>query len=500
MPQPQLGKNSKNLGFWYVAYTNSSTPMEEIYQKIAEFNPQRPKQSSEVVTQFEVTELWHNEETGIVNACDVTVPVQNVPTWLDLETRLSNAGEVENLVLRLVWPEFNMDEHRVDLPGAVKQLLLTRFGLELAYDYFPSCLAGASAFPRVVKPEGDEQAFAFCYLPKIAAIWSHTRFKPPLARQCVTNGIILAQKHERDDIKNFLNSKRNWQLPIASHDMFPALLCSLMLHRQIEFTQGDIKNNIQAVEGRTGYTDFKTKRKHLATGELADVAAKITDYSSRLASTDRKSKTLKNLMEFTQRTINSDQRVVSEGDKIMKNHIQVLQDRLKMQIVDREYTLKRAQIQNEVLLSLMSMNYSLSNTLISISTLRDAASMKTLAFVTMFFLPGSFISALFSTDVFDWEGVKKGAIGVPATPQFGLYWAITIPLTVVTFLLYFLWAECSSYERSQKREWKKWENWGLSSSESLDSEQSQSLRETFKEKPGQGHEGVSCLHQERAGV
>ncbi|KAJ4157416.1 hypothetical protein NW754_009060 [Fusarium falciforme] len=419
--------------------------MEEIYQKIAEFNPQRPKQSSEVVTQFEVTELWRNDDTGIVNACDATIPVQNVPTWLALETRPSASVGTETLVLRLVWPEFNMDEHRVDLPGAVKQLLLENFGLELAYEYFPSCLAGASAFPQVAKPHGDEQAFVFCYLPKIAAIWSHSRFRPPLARQSATNGIFL------------------------------------MLHGQIEITQGEIKNNIQAVEGRTGYTDFKTKRKHLATGELADVAAKITDYSSRLASTDRKSKTLENLMEFTQRTISSDQRVVSEGDKIMKNHIRVLQERLKMQVVDREYTLKRAQIQNEVLLSLMSMNYSLSNTLISISTLRDAASMKTLAFVTMFFLPGSFISALFSTDVFDWDGVKKGTIGVPATPQFGLYWAITIPLTVVTFLLYFLWAECSSYERSQKREWKKWENWGLSSSESLESDQSQSLRETFKE-------------------
>ncbi|KAJ4313114.1 hypothetical protein N0V84_009595 [Fusarium piperis] len=455
--------------------------MEEIYQKIAEFNPQRPKESSETVTQFEATELWRNDNTGIVNAYDIVVPVQNVPTWLALETRPSASVGNETLVLRLVWPEFDTDEHRIDLPDAVKQLLLARFGLELAYDYFPSCLAGASAFPQVAKPDRDEQAFAFCYLPKIAAIWSHSRFKPPLVRQSVTNGILLAKRKERDTIKQFLKSQSKWQLSTASHDMFPALLCSLMLHSQIEFTQGKIKNNIQAVEGRTGYTDFKTKRKHLATGELADVAAKITDYSSRLASTDRKSKTLENLMEFTQQIISSDQRVVSEGDKIMKNHIQVLQERLKMQVVDREYTLQRVQIQNEVLLSLMSMNYSLSNTLISISTLRDAASMKTLAFVTMFFLPGSFISALFSTEVFDWDGVKKGAIGVPATPQFGLYWAITIPLTVVTFLLYFLWAECSSYERSQKREWKKWENWGLPSSESLDSEQSQSLRETFKE-------------------
>jgi hypothetical protein len=322
--------------------------MEEIYQKIAEFNPQRPKQSSEIVTQFEVTELWRNDDTGIINACDITVPVQNVSTWLALETRPSASVGTETLVLRLVWPEFNMDEHRVDLPGAVKQLLLGSFGLELAYDYFPSCLAGASAFPRVAKPDRDEQAFAFCYLPKIAAIWSHSRFRPPLVRQSVTNGILLAQRKERETIKQFLKSESKWQLSIASHDMFPALLCSLMLHGQIEITQGEIKNNIQAVEGRTGYTDFKTKRKHLATGELADVAAKITDYSSRLASTDRKSKTLENLMEFIQRMISSDQRIISEGDKIMKNHIQVLQERLKMQVVDREYTLKRAQIQNEV--------------------------------------------------------------------------------------------------------------------------------------------------------
>ncbi|KAM0432405.1 hypothetical protein ACHAPT_004949 [Fusarium lateritium] len=455
--------------------------MEEIYQKIAEFNPQRPKQSSEAVAKFDVTELWYNDNTGIVNAYDDTIAVQNVASWLDLETRPCASAGTETLVVRLVWPEVNLDEHRVDLPS--QQLLLARFGLQLAYDYFPSCLAGASAFPKVAKPKGDEQAFAFCYLPKIAAIWSHSRFRPPLARQSATNGIMLAQPKEREVIKQFLKSESKWQLPIASHEMFPALLCSLMLHSQIELTQGQIKGNIQAVEGRTGYTDFKTKRKHLATGELAEVAAKITDYSSRLASTDRKSKTLENLMGFAQRIISSDQSTASEGDKIMKNHIQVLQERLNMQVVDREYTLKRAQIQNEVLLSLISMNYSLSNTLISISTLRDAASMKTLAFVTMFFLPGSFISALFSTNVFDWDGVKKGTIGVPATPQFQLYWAITIPLTVVTFILYFLWAECSSYERSQKREWKKWENWGFSSTESLESEvQSRPAREMIKEK------------------
>lgn len=67
--------------------------------------------------------------------------------------------------------------------------------------------------------------------------------------------------------------------------------------------------------------------------------------------------------------------------------------------------------------------------------------MKTLAIVTMLFLPGSFISALFSTSMFDWDSVdpNSNSIGVRTMPQFTLYWAITIPLTIVTFILFFFW-------------------------------------------------------------
>lgn len=82
---------------------------------------------------------------------------------------------------------------------------------------------------------------------------------------------------------------------------------------------------------------------------------------------------------------------------------------------------------------------------------RDAASMKTLAVVTMFFLPGSFVSALFSTELFAWDSVDQRAstIGVPTTPQLTLYWAVTIPLTVLTFLLYFLWLWYQKRERER---------------------------------------------------
>lgn len=101
-------------------------------------------------------------------------------------------------------------------------------------------------------------------------------------------------------------------------------------------------------------------------------------------------------------------------------------------------------------MNLIAQHDSINNTDIALSSHRDASSMKTLAVVTMFFLPGSFIAALFSTPCFDWDIVDPdnwSSIGVASTPQFNLYWAITIPMTVVTFVLYFVWLQFSVSQR-----------------------------------------------------
>lgn len=91
---------------------------------------------------------------------------------------------------------------------------------------------------------------------------------------------------------------------------------------------------------------------------------------------------------------------------------------------------------------------------ISKASYRDASSMKTLAIVTMFFLPGSFVSALFSMPMFDWDKAKSAprSIGVALLPQFSLYWVITLPLTIATFCLYFIWLWYLKRERVQEGE------------------------------------------------
>lgn len=61
---------------------------------------------------------------------------------------------------------------------------------------------------------------------------------------------------------------------------------------------------------------------------------------------------------------------------------------------------------------------------------RDSSSMKTVAIMTMAFLPATFFAALFAMPLLEWDGshmVQKG---------FWVYWACTIPVTLLVFGLW----------------------------------------------------------------
>ena len=65
---------------------------------------------------------------------------------------------------------------------------------------------------------------------------------------------------------------------------------------------------------------------------------------------------------------------------------------------------------------------------------RDSSSMKTLAAVTVIFLPGTFVATFLALPVFDWKGLQPGDSGDALISKwgFGIYWLITIPLTTLT--------------------------------------------------------------------
>ena len=76
--------------------------------------------------------------------------------------------------------------------------------------------------------------------------------------------------------------------------------------------------------------------------------------------------------------------------------------------------------------------------------------MKTLAAVTVAFLPGTFVAAFFAMPLFDWDAVGDGTV---VSERFWVYWAVTVPLTVVTLVVWVFWTkrQARMHRVSEKR-------------------------------------------------
>lgn len=98
----------------------------------------------------------------------------------------------------------------------------------------------------------------------------------------------------------------------------------------------------------------------------------------------------------------------------------------------------QARLQNEIQLSFNIVAQSDARTSVEIgrAAQKDSAAMKTVAFLTLTFLPATFISAIFSTSFFNFDG-EQGTWKV--SDKFWIYWAVSIPVTSFTILLWFFW-------------------------------------------------------------
>jgi hypothetical protein len=89
------------------------------------------------------------------------------------------------------------------------------------------------------------------------------------------------------------------------------------------------------------------------------------------------------------------------------------------------------------------------------AVMHDSTSMKTIAIMTMAFLPATFFAALFAVPSLQWD--KPSVIG----SRFWVYWAVTIPTTILVFVIWFgvmYWVKLwGSVKGRSKRAGKKWE-------------------------------------------
>ena len=62
--------------------------------------------------------------------------------------------------------------------------------------------------------------------------------------------------------------------------------------------------------------------------------------------------------------------------------------------------------------------------------------MKAIALLTMLFLPGTFVSAIFGMPMFNWDAERERDV---VSHRFWIYWAVTVPGTLAVLIVWRLW-------------------------------------------------------------
>ncbi|KAK3386843.1 hypothetical protein B0H63DRAFT_430652 [Podospora didyma] len=414
---------------------------------------------------IDVTEIWAHDDSSLSTTRVQTNSHSSVDldNWLDEPRQTTIQGEPHTRLLRLVWIGQNPATSRRSPSTKVLTRLLEVWNIQDAYDYAQSTFAGVAALPPPSQNSNaspSAHTFTVTYHPKLAAAWSHGPGKE-------THCVIFAEGEQRVELLRILTSSP-WTPSLTSHAMFPALLSSLMLGHELDSTLEDIKLAVREVEARTGHHRFTTRRQtQPAAGELASLSASMSGCAAKLANGARKLALINALNSFIQShsSHSHSQSSTSPGSSAsarVEENMTLLHHRTEMQTVDASYTQQRVQVQVAALGQLIAQqdnaiafDTARATRSIAASSLQDSSAMKMLALVTMFFMPGSFVAALLSTPLFVWPssvdgsglvttsgggGGGGGGGGVLSTrPQFVLFWAITVPLTVCVFVLYGMW-------------------------------------------------------------
>ncbi|KAK4245099.1 hypothetical protein C7999DRAFT_43350 [Corynascus novoguineensis] len=408
----------------------------------------------------EVTEIWVEEGCSQSRAVTETstISAADIDHWLEGSPRRSFPNGVYARAVRIVWVGEERGSRRVSPSTQALQRLTEGWGLDDALRYARSCFAGVST----LESDLESQVFTVCYHPKLVAIWRRVEPAPGLTPEIQL--IIFIEGEERSELHRILGSE--WTGFTAAHPMFPALLCSLVLAHGLDNTLEDIKAAAREVEARTGHHRFASRRQtQPAAGELGSLSAQMSGCAAKLATGTRKLKVVEAINDFiSQHDPGKSGRIKGEEEaayiagsqgrsahgfthSLSASSLGLLRHRAQMQAIDVAYVQQRVQVQIAALFHLIAQqdnaiafDTASATRRIAASSLQDSSSMKMLALVAMFFLPGSFVAALFSAPLFAWdEAVARNGIGVGTRPQFGLFWAVTAPLTALVFALYGLW-------------------------------------------------------------
>ncbi|KAI1459729.1 hypothetical protein F4805DRAFT_51584 [Annulohypoxylon moriforme] len=317
------------------------------------------------------------------------------------------------------------------------------------FHHFPSSNASFSPDPEELEMKGNRIETAdidtyYVGTSNFVLIWTFDR------RRRNTHALwILRQQH---GISNqsapaawFVNILRRHQ----SHIHSPSLLAYVAALSVCCTFDGEISYRahvVRLIERQTGYSTHSSSIEERIGMESLTVSIKeVGEVLNHIANKVRHFRLVEGILDFIVENavleIDSEGRVGEENStRKLVEAIPLLRKRMHASQEYLKYLKERAERLSTVLFALLTHEDSAihaeladASRKIAEASKRDSSSMKTVAIMTMAFLPATFFAALFSVPSLDWHGDDS-----VIQPKFWIYWAFTLPATALVFGLWIL--------------------------------------------------------------
>ncbi|KAH8817387.1 hypothetical protein F5884DRAFT_249042 [Xylogone sp. PMI_703] len=258
------------------------------------------------------------------------------------------------------------------------------------------------------------------------------------------------------DIGECLDHVKACVLDIAHPMLLPTIILNNMTSMRIDMNQRDNRDMLRGIENSLamrggGAGDEWALNLDAINQDLVDCRAQVLRYSATayIGTIDAFKETMRLFMTMVPET-----RKDANIEKIHSEILYGLEFHRRRLIGIESYvktTLERIDVQRNVLYNLIAEKESKLNFMmagdsrkIAYASKRDSATMKTIALLGVIFLPGTFLASIFSTTFFNFQTTSPTSNSSDAnpsvvSPKFWIYWAISIPVTLVLVGLWYLW-------------------------------------------------------------
>ncbi|KAJ6100392.1 hypothetical protein N7499_000022, partial [Penicillium canescens] len=136
---------------------------------------------------------------------------------------------------------------------------------------------------------------------------------------------------------------------------------------------------------------------------------------------------------------------------VVRQDVEYMRRRTVMLLSQVQQMSDRTQSQTSYMLSVITQSDAEYTAAIAIDGKRDSIAMRTISILGIVYLPATFVATLFSINMFTWGGTSgEEASSLSASPSIWIYWAVAVPLTVITILVWVLWSKREN-QKSNKR-------------------------------------------------